>query len=700
MDYSTGKKRFTGMVSTSNSSRCQECYANNSQVVLKYRRGPVPINSPNAANSAPADQEMTDAPATANASNSAAPASSDHADQEMPDAPNTDGDAAGNNLQASQDASTMTDIHSVAAALDSRRTLRTRTVRQPEQANALSSPASQRTTDRSAAIARRIGLLPPAERGVRGQRGGIIELPYIADPRLQRAPSPNESEIAAAHISSPSLLGMPPVVFQRIAKYVLLYEQPEELVQKASHRRTVEVTKAHVLTVSSEKVVRPGKKEVARNLNTGSLTNLFLVYRQFRDVGVKVYYGLNTFKFSDDGNLEGWAEAIGSRHKFVRRIQLESHWEVQFRNGEISPDALRIVSDHGIISSTAFRRFRNLQKVHFSIGCALEWQHDAFQQQHGGLDLAMESIGWTYACQQAEYMSQMLRDSELRSRTIDLSHDLIFDGAFSVCKSNRPDYHARMKDFVWKIRAFEAGLPKSRQSSYRGRASFLPGPHLPNTPAIVAPAPFGTWTQPYVNDESVFSDSSRFGLVYVHDNWAADMTAIAADLLAPRRMGTLQAKRTRRALWSAAVMPKLRARVAEIAAVKAAVKAARAEEARVEAARMEAEARAEEEARIEAARVEAEARAEARAEAARLETEARAEAARLEAKERAEAAAQRARWPAVHVELKTEIAQRAAVNAALEEEAAAEAARAEAVSQRQEAAAGQGMRRTSLNARR
>lgn len=675
--------------------------------MLRYRKVPVAITAPAATNSAQADQEMTDAPATGNASNPAAPATSDQADEEMPDAPNTDGDAARNKLSASNNVSTITDIHPVAAALDSSRTLRTRTVRQPEHVNATPSPASQRRLDRSAAIARRNGLIPPSERTPRGQRGGIIELPYIADPRLQRAPSPTDSEIAAAHISGPSLLGMPPDVFKRIAEYVLVYEQPEELVQKAIHRRMVEVTKAHVLTVSGEKVVRSGNKQVARNLNTASLTNLFLVCRQFRDVGVKVYYGMNTFKFSDDGNLHGWAEAIGGRRKFVRRIQLDSHWEVRLDNGEISPDTLRIVSDHGIISTAAFRRFRNLQKVHLSIGCALQWQHDAFQQQHGGLDPAMESIGWMYASQQAEYMCQMLRDPELRSRTIDVSHDLIFDGAFAVGKSNKADYHARIKDFVWKFRAIEAQLPKSRQPSYRGRASFLPGPRLPNTPAIIAPAPFGAWTQPFVNDESVFSDSSRFGLVHVHDNWAADMAVLARDLLAPRRFIILQAKRTRRALWSAAVMPELLARVAEIAAAKAAVKAAREEEARVEAARVEAVARAEAEARAEAARVEAEARAgaarveaEAKAEAARLEAEARAEAVRLEAVAQAQAAAQRARWPAVHVELKAEVAQRAAVDAALEEEAAAVAARAEAMAQRQEAAAGQGMRRTLLNSRR
>ena len=82
---------------------------------------------------------------------------------------------------------------------------------------------------------------------------------------------------------------MPPVVFKQIAELVLVYEQPGELVQKPTHRCLVEVTKSHVLTVSSEKVVRKcTNKKVTRNLNTASLTNLFLVCRQFRDAGMEV----------------------------------------------------------------------------------------------------------------------------------------------------------------------------------------------------------------------------------------------------------------------------------------------------------------------------------------------------------------------------------------------------------------------------
>lgn len=73
MDNTTGKKPFTGMVRTK-PSLFQKCYANNAQVVLKYRKNPVVTTAPVPSNSAPADQEMADAPATGDASDSAAPA--------------------------------------------------------------------------------------------------------------------------------------------------------------------------------------------------------------------------------------------------------------------------------------------------------------------------------------------------------------------------------------------------------------------------------------------------------------------------------------------------------------------------------------------------------------------------------------------------------------------------------------------------
>lgn len=486
-------------------------------------------------------------------------------------------------------------------------------------------------------------MIPPSERRAPGQRGEVLKLPYIADPRLQREASPSDSELAAAHVSSPSLLGMPPDVFKRIAEYVLQYEQPEELVQKAAHRMMVEVAKAHVLTVSSEKIVRKpaNKQAVARNLNTASLTNFFLVCRQFRDLGVRVYYGKNVFKFSDNDNLRGWAKAIGSRRKFVRSIRLDSHFEVRFRNGVVRPEPLLMVCDSGLISSTAFRKLPNLRDVHLTIGFAFEWQHDAFQGAHGDIDPALERICWSYAKQEANAMTDTLERSELRSHKATVRHSMIFDGAFFPGESNDTNYRQRMKAIVWKISGIDADLPESRKLPYQGLASFLPGPRLPNSPAIVTAAPTGAWAEPYVNDESIYSDSSRVGLVYVYDNWANDMRAISADVLDPRRLAAAQAVRDERAKWRRKVVPEIHAS----AELRAAV----------------------------------------------------AERARKSAWALVMSELQSSALPAEFLESTTARSQWAAVNAALEEE---EAARVAAVARRQQAAAGQGMRRTLLNARR
>ena len=153
-----------------------------------------------------------------------AAATSDQADEEMPDAPETEGnsaapmdaDVAGKKPRCSIEASAITDMYPDQAtsppAVSSGRTLRNRTVRQTAPANAIPATPSRR----SLAIARRNGVLPPSERTVRGQRGGIIELPYIADPRLQRARPPTDAMTKSkecsgrvAHASNPCISSGP-----------------------------------------------------------------------------------------------------------------------------------------------------------------------------------------------------------------------------------------------------------------------------------------------------------------------------------------------------------------------------------------------------------------------------------------------------------------------------------------------------------
>jgi hypothetical protein len=132
---------------------------------------------------------------------------------------------------------------------------------------------------------------------------------------------------------------------------------------------------------------------------------------------------------------------------------------------------------------------------------------------------------WTFAKQQANGMADFLR-----SRKIEATNSLIFDGAFVPGKSNPVDYRQRMKSFAWKVRAIDAELPKPRKVSYRGRASLLPGPFLPGMTRVNIPAPTGAWTQPYVNDNSISTDSSRFVDTYAHNTWRAEWVTVVAEL--------------------------------------------------------------------------------------------------------------------------------------------------------------------------
>jgi hypothetical protein len=438
-------------------------------------------------------------------------------------------------------------------ALPAGRTLRSRTVRQTEQTNALPAlPAAARAQTRRAQATQTERVPHLTQRQLRekeSRRGGVIELPWVSAPKSYRAPSPTDSELAAAHTSSASLLGMPPVVFKQIAEYLLIYQQPEELKQKESHRRMAEVTKAHVLTVSSEKVVRkPTHKQVARNLNTASLTNFFLVCRHFRDVGLKVYYGRNTFKFSSDQNLHDWAAAIPSRRKFVRSIQLESHWEMGFFTmggaSRFHPESLSMVQDYGNVHTESSRMFPNLERLHLNIGVAAQWQHDAFQKTRGSIPPAIEDVWWKKVKEWANNLLDSLKRYRTVSHKVDVGYTLIFDGAFFAGKTD-DSYRQRMKDFAWKVRGIDEDLPK--RPTRKELLPALPGPLLPNTTAVVARAPMGAWSQKYVNNPSIDSGSSVSGVVVRLHSWPGIIT----ELLSPERLAMAPAKRAMRDNWAA-----------------------------------------------------------------------------------------------------------------------------------------------------
>jgi hypothetical protein len=528
---------------------------------------------------------------------------------------------------------------------------------------------------------------------------------------------------------------MPPVVFKQIAEYILIYQQPEELVQKNSHRRMAEVTKAHVLTVSSEKVVRkPTHKQVARNLNTASLTNFFLVCRHFRDVGLKVYYSKNTFKFSSDGNLEDWAAAIPSRRKFVRSIQLDSHWEMGiFRGGgaRLCPENLSMMSDYGIIHTDSSRLFPNLEKFHLSIGVASQWQRDAFQKTRGNIPPAIEDVWWKMVKEWANRLLDSLKRSKAVSRKVDIGYSLIFDGAFLAGKTNDASYWQRMKGFAWNIRGIDADLPK--RPTLKELLPVLPGPLLPNMAAVVARAPMGAWSQKYVNDPSIDSGSPIAGTVVRLHNWPGIMT----ELLSPKRLAMAPAKRARRVNW-AAVMSELLTSNLPARFLEKKVRAQQAALAQSASLKRNAIRQTKSVSKASWIAVHAELKASVAERAKRsawkpvmteltssdlpakfLKTITERDTHRSQwaavaaevtsrehkAKRQADAVG-KALWPAIFAEFKSEMAEMARVDAALEKEAReeaeaarAQAARAQAVSQRQAAVAGQGMRRTLLKSK-
>ena len=88
------------------------------------------------------------------------------------------------------------------------------------------------------------------------------------------------------------LLSLPDKAIHKILDIVLVYDKPVALVRKSPDRRIIEVQKSHILTVGQGKITREPqgkglKSRTTRNLNTASPTNLFLVCRGLRDLGIK-----------------------------------------------------------------------------------------------------------------------------------------------------------------------------------------------------------------------------------------------------------------------------------------------------------------------------------------------------------------------------------------------------------------------------
>lgn len=174
------------------------------------------------------------------------------------------------------------------------------------------------------------------------------------------------------------LLNLPDKAIHKILDILLVYSEPVALVRKSPDRRIIEAQKSHIVTVGQGKITREPqgkglKSRTTRNLNTASPTNMFLVCRDLHDLGIKTYYNKNTFAFSDEQSLNGWAKSIGSRCKEARKVELRSEWEVAFENNDIHSEDLSI-SGTGILYTPALRLMENIERVRLDFALRMPWQ--------------------------------------------------------------------------------------------------------------------------------------------------------------------------------------------------------------------------------------------------------------------------------------------------------------------------------------
>lgn len=190
-------------------------------------------------------------------------------------------------------------------------------------------------------------------------------------PRLSPGQTPK-----AAIIKSFNFKGLPAEVKKRIYAEILVHPNSIELHQKRQFRRITEAQNSSILTVGIGKSTRTPENRhiVPRGLNTNSPTNLFLVCKRFRDVGLQIYYGKNDFVFSSFAELEAWMENIQGRRKFVQHLTLRSSWEVGFTKTDVRREMLRVDHLGGVVVAPTIHLFANLQSITLDMQCIEQWR--------------------------------------------------------------------------------------------------------------------------------------------------------------------------------------------------------------------------------------------------------------------------------------------------------------------------------------
>jgi len=265
---------------------------------------------------------------------------------------------------------------------------------------------------------------------------------------------------------------LPDKAIHKILDILLVHDEPVTLVRKSPDRRIIEAQKLHIVTVGQGKITREPqgkglKSRTTRNLNTASPTNLFLVCRGLRDLGIKTYYNKNTFAFSDEQGLSGWAKSIGSRCKEVRKVELRSGWEVAFENNDINSKDLSI-SGTGVLDTPALRLMENIERVDLDFALRMPWQRTGrLPDDYDKVSLDAQKMCFEYGKLMVKAAGDKFRRYELNSPLIEKHQHIWFDKAWV-----EPWYESaesKRRDAEWKReRAAQRAAEKEARESTVG----------------------------------------------------------------------------------------------------------------------------------------------------------------------------------------------------------------------------------------
>lgn len=231
------------------------------------------------------------------------------------------------------------------------------------------------------------------------------------------------------------LLNLPDKAIYKILDILLVHDEPVALVRKSPDRRIIEAQKSHIVTVGQGKITREPqgstlKSRTTRILNTASPTNLFLVCRGLRDLGIKTYYNKNTFAFSDEQGLNGWAKSIGSRCKEVRKVELRSEWEVAFENNDIHSKDLSI-SGTGVLDTPALRLMENIERVDLDFALRMPWQRTGkLPYDYDKVSPDAQKMCFDYGKLMVKAVGDRFRRYESNSHLIEKHQHIWFDKAW------------------------------------------------------------------------------------------------------------------------------------------------------------------------------------------------------------------------------------------------------------------------------